>query len=585
MNLKQNGDFTSFYQSILPPDAEVIEGNLVADCPYCKSPSDVLIKCIGGSWRCIKCGLSGGVYEFVYPFGWKPEEVYSMLKSENLIAHDWSTPEPLLRNDKLEVEKFNPEWIPENFRAWVVDIAYRMNAPIEFCVVPLFCMLASLIGNKITLRPKQNDNWTIMPNLWGMVIGHPSTKKTPAANEILKPLSKLEREAKELYELEMENAETGKMIYQAQKDNMRDEINKRVKQNHVIEKELYDIESPQMPKRKRYLVQDATIEKLAVLLNENPNGFLVERDELAGWLLSLDKKGAETARPFFLECWNGYGRYSSNTIGRGTVDVEHPILSIFGTTQPGIIGRYVNEAVSGRKADGLLQRFQAIAYPDIKPLTKIIDKKPDIEAQRQAYKVIERLATLKPEETGAIMEEDCFPYIRFSLEAQEVFNSWHLSIEQRAQRERSEAFAAWLGKAAKLCGTIAIISNLADERRGIIQKDTIEKAIAITSYFESHTRRLYDIKPDEDDLLARDAQKLVDYLETRFLLQGKDEIAFRDIQQNFSSTRKNSAYWKEVVNMLIALDYIRPIENRQWYEINPHIKNVSYMPNIPTGKG
>jgi hypothetical protein len=351
---------------------------------------------------------------------------------------------------------------------------------------------------------------------------------------------------------------------------MKNEITKRIKHGELIEKELYDIENPQQPKRKRYLVQDATIEKLAVLLNENPNGFLVERDELAGWLLSLDKKGAETARPFFLECWNGSGRFGSNTISRGTIDIEYPILSIFGTTQPSVIGRYVIEAVSGRKADGLLQRFQAVAYPDIKPLTKIIDEKPDIEAQRKAYKVIERLANINPEEAGVTIEEGCFPYIRFSPESQYLFNTWLLNTQQRAQRE-SEVFAAWLGKAADLFCAIAIILHLADERKGCIREDTIEKTINITSCFESHTRRLYDIQQEDEGLLAKDAQRVVDFVGSNFMVQGS--VDFRTIQRKFSTRRLKGDYWQEVVNMLIEYDYLRPFENgKRYYDINPHIK-------------
>jgi hypothetical protein len=30
-----------------------------------------------------------------------------------------------------------------------------------------------------------------MPNLWGVVAGHPSTKKTPFVNEVLRPLKEL----------------------------------------------------------------------------------------------------------------------------------------------------------------------------------------------------------------------------------------------------------------------------------------------------------------------------------------------------------------------------------------------------------
>ena len=50
---------------------------------------------------------------------------------------------------------------------------------------------------------------------------------------------------------------------------------------------------------------DATTEKLHEILNENPAGVFVVRDELTGWLGELDKPGREGERAFYLQAWNG----------------------------------------------------------------------------------------------------------------------------------------------------------------------------------------------------------------------------------------------------------------------------------------
>lgn len=44
------------------------------------------------------------------------------------------------------------------------------------------------------------------------------------------------------------------------------------------------------PTRRRYLTNDTTVEKLGELLNKNPNGIIVFRDELSGWLRSLSAR-------------------------------------------------------------------------------------------------------------------------------------------------------------------------------------------------------------------------------------------------------------------------------------------------------
>ena len=49
------------------------------------------------------------------------------------------------------------------------------------------------------------------------------------------------------------------------------------------------------------LPDDATVEKLGELLNENPHGLLQFRDEDAGFLHMMDREGHENARAFLKE--------------------------------------------------------------------------------------------------------------------------------------------------------------------------------------------------------------------------------------------------------------------------------------------
>src|SRR4029453_7681695 len=76
------------------------------------------------------------------------------------------------------------------------------------------------------------------------------------------------------------------------------------------------------PVQTRYIVNDPTVEKLGELLNENPNGLLLFRDELTGWLRMLDRDGHESDRSFYLEAWNGTNSYTYDRIGRGTLPIK-----------------------------------------------------------------------------------------------------------------------------------------------------------------------------------------------------------------------------------------------------------------------
>lgn len=81
--------------------------------------------------------------------------------------------------------------IPQRLRPWLKDIAYRMRCPTDDAVSPAVIMISSLIGTRLTTKPKAKDSWTVVPNLWGAAVGDPSAMKIPFASEVFKSLSKL----------------------------------------------------------------------------------------------------------------------------------------------------------------------------------------------------------------------------------------------------------------------------------------------------------------------------------------------------------------------------------------------------------
>ncbi|VEJ45440.1 Uncharacterised protein [Bartonella vinsonii] len=89
----------------------------------------------------------------------------------------------------LPVEPFAPEQMPLTLRRYIYDVADSQQSPVNFVAVSALCGLAALIGNGVRIAPKQYSNdWKIVPNLWGVIIGQPSAKKTPAMQAALAPL-------------------------------------------------------------------------------------------------------------------------------------------------------------------------------------------------------------------------------------------------------------------------------------------------------------------------------------------------------------------------------------------------------------
>ena len=92
-----------------------------------------------------------------------------------------SWPEPTLLPDDLPpVPEFDYELLPTLLRRRVEDISQRMQCPADFPAVTMMVMLSAVVGRRCAVQPKRQDDWIVVPNLWGMVIGRPGIMKTPA---------------------------------------------------------------------------------------------------------------------------------------------------------------------------------------------------------------------------------------------------------------------------------------------------------------------------------------------------------------------------------------------------------------------
>jgi len=370
--------------------------------------------------------------------------------------------------------------IPEPFRVNCIDIAERMNVHPEAVTVPMIVSACAVIGRRLKIAVKQNDNWIENLTLWGMHIAPPAHKKSPTQNQAMREIKRLEKEAhKKWLQLQAEYQEK-----------------KKADPNNAI--------SLKEPSRRRYLVGDITVEKLGEIVRDNSNGVLVSWDELAGWFASMEKENQKGARKFFLSRWSGNEEGGCDRIARGSVYVPHLALSIYGGIQPGPLMKHICAAhESGIEADGLLQRFSMTIWPDDKPPFVYEDRAPDYQAMRRVREIFEKLDNLDPLAIGAEYQseyEDEIPVLRFSKDAQEVFRLWLTDLERRLEEEeirRVPAFQAHLAKYRKLMPTLALIFHLIGVVDGgvigPVSADAAALAVEWCDYLEAHARKVYGI--------------------------------------------------------------------------------------------
>jgi len=239
------------------------------------------------------------------------------------------------------------------------------------------------------------------------------------------------------------------------------------------------------------------VEKLGELLNHHPNGLLLFRDELSGWLHTMDRPGHENDRAFYCEAWNGTSGYTYDRIGRGTLHIRAACLSVLGGIQPGPLERYLRAVFGGRGDDGLLQRFQLAVWPDGAGPWRHVDRWPDAAARARAVEIFQRLNTLEP---GAMGAEDLTPeerpFLRFDAEAQELFDGWRADLEHRLRAEEDHpVLLSHLAKYRSLLPSLALIFHLIDGvdtgRRGPVSGAAAAQAAAWCEYLAAHAGRLY----------------------------------------------------------------------------------------------
>jgi putative DNA primase/helicase len=147
------------------------------------------------------------------------------------------------------------------------------------------------------------------------------------------------------------------------------------------------------------ITHDATFEKLHEILAHNPTGIIVIRDELSGWLATLDKLGREGERAFFLTAWNGDSGFTMDRVGRGSVYVEHCCISMLGAITPARLRNYLIDTLEdGPTNDGLLQRFQLLVYPDVPKDWRYVNRPPNEDAIAKVQQMYERLIALDVEQ-------------------------------------------------------------------------------------------------------------------------------------------------------------------------------------------
>jgi Protein of unknown function (DUF3987) len=464
-------------------------------------------------------------------------------------SKQWQNPKPL-PTTLLSVKPFDYTLLPANIAPWVEDISERMQCPPDFVAIPAMVALGAVLGRRIGIRPQRRTDWIEVPNLWGGIIGRPGVLKSPAMAEALKPLHRLEADARKANAEARESYAAELKAFKIKADAARSAVKKAVANGEAAA--ITSIEEPEEPKDRRYVANDCTYEALGQILVDNPNGVLTFRDELVSLLKTLDREEYVAARGFFLTAWNGTTGYTFDRIIRGHTHIDAACVSLLGSTQPAKIAEYVRRAVSGDGDDGLIARFGLLVWPDGSPEWKDVDRFPDTAARQTAWQTFERLDKLSPDAVSATKDPfEPIPFLRFDEEAQEIFNEWRQSFEPRLRAgDLHPALESHFAKYRKLVPSLALISALADGVTGTVDGPACLRALTFAQYLESHARRIY-AAGKESEVSA--AKAIVSRIRKGDLVDG---FTCREIHQHGWSNLSNAEQVKAGLDLLADCDWL-----------------------------
>ncbi len=429
------------------------------------------------------------------------------------VEYEWPEPEKVSAS-LLPVPPFNLQLVPQPFRPWVGDIAERSQCPPDFLGVGALVACSALVARRLAIRPKRHDDWVVVPNLWGAVVSPPGFLKSPALAETLRPLNRLAVEAAGRFKEDTKAHDLEGSVRKARRDNLEGQMRAAARRKDNGSMEMLRLElgalDSEPPYESRFLVNDTTVEKLGELLNQNPGGLLVFRDELSGFLRSLERQGHETDRAFYCEAWNGSGRFTYDRIGRGTLHIENARVSLLGGIQPGVWRAYLAESFADGRDDGFVSRIQALVYPDVGGKWVNVDRWPNMEAKECAWRVFSALNQLEPTALEAKQSDGTeIPFLRFDDEAQQCFNEWRADLEAKLRDENEHpVIVSHLAKYRKLMPALALVFHVIDcvggfgsFGRGVPRRSAL-MAAAWCDYLEPHARRCYQSVTDKTNAAA-----------------------------------------------------------------------------------
>jgi putative DNA primase/helicase len=428
---------------------------------------------------------------------------------------------------------------------WIGIAAKVKGVPVDFVAAALLGTASAVIGNARWASPW--EGWKEPPVLWVMLVGDPSAGKSPALDAVLDPIKEIERDLSEEYKARRKDWEDKHEIAALALAQWKADAKKAIAENMDAPSKPNNADAGIPPLRERITISDATTEKVASLLATSWRGLLLSRDELSGWLGSMDRYNGGGDRPFWLEAYGGRSFTVDRKSSPEPIIVDHLSVAILGGTQPDKLARLLVNTDD----DGLLARFLTV-FPDPVPLSRP-DREIDAATMQAAF---ERLRAL-PSAIDAAGNKRPFlvPFTDAAAEALQDFRG-------ECRKWEAEAAGLFKGHIGKMPGLVVrvacVLAHLdwaaipgASAPAKISHRHVGRACFLVGDHMRHHAFRAYgSAEPPEE---VRNARKLASLL----LREKPRRVTVRDIQHRELSGLQKAKQIEAAFLALEQCDWVR----------------------------
>ncbi len=357
---------------------------------------------------------------------------------------------------ELPLDVFHPR-LAEALRG----VASNANAPVDYVAMAVLAGASACIAGSRGIW--LGKSWRMAANLFVALVGDPSMLKTPAAKAAIKRLDEIGDELREKYREKWRKFEKTREEYEIAKAAAASSKRRLLREGKAKEaKEAENMvmpDKPEPPPKERTVIGDVTIEALRSVMECNPKGVLLFRDELAGLIGAFGRytaDGGQGDRGFWLEAYDG-GRYRVARAGEADgryLDIPWLNFGVIGGIQP---DRLRDLLLSGSD-DGFSSRF-LYTWPERRERICLTEPE-NVEAAKLLGEVYDWLRDLPVQrlESGGVKRV----YVAASREARAAMERLTNDELTPMIRAAEGMFASWLGKGRGYAGKLALLLAFTD---------------------------------------------------------------------------------------------------------------------------